>query len=473
MSQRREFSGCRSRKREFSSRRKESLYNYPQGRKSKYQRAESHSSPSQFNVESNSHQSWRGESPNHHSQIWQSTTCEPVSSSTHATSSQINRPPTNRSRPHPHLHPQPTLHSVPQPDTNQTVQDSRSPLDQYIDYVKTVYKKSEVERETPTVKWPPTPSEVYIDLVSINRKMSRGQMSEYNEVTKAMVQHGDVDVVHGKKWPIDFNEIAAGDSDPSQCLEQVVLVEGAPGVGKSTFAWEFCRRWERRDIAQQYQLALLLRLRDKQMSNAKALGDIIYHSSDAVGQAVITHLEHSLGLKTLIILEGFDELPDACREEDSVFPQLIQGKILPHATIMVTSRPWAVKVLIWKHSNRIFQHIEILGFTTKQISEYVKSVLSENDAKNLDTYISHLPQLRGCMYIPLKTVIVVTVYQESQASGSSMPTTLTELYIAISRTLLTRYLLSHSGIVKSIMGSIAVFNNMASMHYSKVLHRSM
>ena len=133
-------------------------------------------------------------------------------------------------------------------------------------------------------------------------------------------------------------------------------MEGAPGVGKSTFAWEFCQRWERGEIAQQYQLVLLLRLRDKQMTNAKALGDLIYHPSDAVHQAVVTHLEHSLGLKTLIILEGFDELPDACREEDSMFPQLIQGKILPHATIMVTSRPWAVKVLISKYTDRIFQH---------------------------------------------------------------------------------------------------------------------
>ena len=243
-----------------------------------------------------------------------------------------------------------------------------------------MYKKSEVERDTPTVKWPPTPSKVYINLVSINRKMSRGQMSEYNEVTKAMVQHGDVDVVRGKKWPIDFNEITAGDPDPSQCLEQVVLVEGAPGVGKSTFAWEFCRRWERGEIAQQYQLVLLLRLRDERMNKAKALGDLIYHPFETVHQAVVTHLGHSLGLNTLIILEGFDELPDACRMSGSVFLQLIHGKLLPHATVMVTSRPWAVEFLIKDYANRISQHIEILGFTKTQISEYIKSVLSAKEA---------------------------------------------------------------------------------------------
>ena len=47
------------------------------------------------------------------------------------------------------------------------------------------------------------------------------------------------------------------------------------------------------------------------------------------------------------------------------------------------------------------------------------------------------------MYIPLNSAIVVTVYQVSQGSGCLMPTTLTELYTAIVRTILVRYLRSH------------------------------
>ncbi|CAI8040090.1 hypothetical protein GBAR_LOCUS22343 [Geodia barretti] len=108
-----------------------------------------------------------------------------------------------------------------------------------------------------------------------------------------MVRYGDVDVVHGKKWPINFNQIAAGISDIG--LEKVVLVEGAPGVGKSTFAWEYCRRWERGEISQQYQLVLLLRLRDERMSKAKTLGDLIMHDSEDVRQAVTADLEQSHG----------------------------------------------------------------------------------------------------------------------------------------------------------------------------------
>ena len=315
--------------------------------------------------------------------------------------------------------------------------EAKSPISQFTNYVKIVYRGSEVERDTKVVKWPPTPSKIFINLAYIDRK-GRGLKNEYDKITEAMVRDGNVDVIQGKKWYIDFNQIANG--LPATLLETVILVEGAPGVGKSTFAWEFCRRWERGEIAQQYQLVLLLRLRDDRMSRAKSLNDLIYHSSDTVCQAVRSELESACGYGTLIILEGFDELPDACRSEPSVFLELIYGQLLPLATVMVTSRPWATRMLREKCSHRIFQHIEILGFTSQQITAYIKSALSESEALGLEGYIEKHPQIRGCMYIPLNSAIVVTVYQESQCA---LPTTLTELYAALAQTLLHRYLRGH------------------------------
>ena len=306
--------------------------------------------------------------------------------------------------------------------------------------MKTVY--SRVKRATHVVKWPVTLSETYTNLVCIDRHETTGQR---NEVTKAMVEHGDVDAVYGKKWPINFDRIASGVCGSGR----VVLVEGAPGVGKSTFAWEYCRRWARGEIGQHYQLVLLLRLRDRDISKAKTLSDLIYHSSADLHQAVVRHLESGHGLNTLIILEGFDELPDACRSEESVFLQLICGKLLPSATVMVTSRPWATKTLIMDYS--LFQHIEILGFTSDQIVSHIRSVLPEDEAKDLEAYISNHPQIRGCMYIPLNTVIVLSVFKERQAS---MPTTLTELYTAVVQTLLVRYFRDHPDLEKSSKCSI-------------------
>ena len=361
-------------------------------------------------------------------------------------------------------HPQPRPLPSQQPSTSQR----KPPLvTQYIDYVRTVYRKSKVERDTRTVKWPPTPSKVYINLVYIDRgKVTSGQRSEYEEVTKAMVRYGDVDVVHGKKWLINFDEIAAGIPDIG--LEQVVLVEGAPGVGKSTFAWEYCRRWERGEIAQQYQLVLLLRLRDERMSKAKTLSDLIMHDSENVRQAVTADLEQSHGSKTLILLEGFDELPDICRTTQSVFLRLICGELLPLATVMVTSRPWATGMFLKHYKHRLLQHIEIMGFTTQQISEYIKSALPENEAKDLESYVKNRPQIRGCMYIPLNSAIVVTVYQDRQASGCPLPTTLTELYTDLAQILLVRYLHGHPELEKgSDKQRIRIFRDLNVPHVVK------
>ena len=79
----------------------------------------------------------------------------------------------------------------------------------FIDYVKTIYRESKVQRDTSVVKWPPTPSKVYINLVCIDRHSVSGRSREYAEVTQAMVRDGNVDaIVNVTKGPIDFSEIA-------------------------------------------------------------------------------------------------------------------------------------------------------------------------------------------------------------------------------------------------------------------------
>ena len=367
----------------------------------------------------------------------------------------------------------------------------RSPMDTFVHYVKSKYKQCEIERNLHVLKWPPTPSNVFINLACIDWE-SVVSKEEADEYTRAMVEDGNVDVIMKKKTNIDFSYIDQ-DLPPVTAFKKVVLVEGAPGVGKSTFAWEFCRRWERGEIAQQYQLVLLLRLRDGRMSRAKSLRDLIYHSSESVCQAVVEELELTFGVNTLIILEGFDELPDSQRKENSIFLELILGQLLLHATIMITSRPWATGALLVDIKHRIFLHIEILGFTEENITKYVTSVftgegkktasaidqsvggpdeVSEEAQKNIDNvmaYIGKYPQIKACMYIPLNAAIVVSIYRESMKSKWVLPTTLTELYNSLTRFLLLRHLRGHAKYQKCRVES---FEDLPGEVYSQFLHIS-
>ena len=334
------------------------------------------------------------------------------------------------------------------PPAKKVCQDATCAMDQFIGYIKTIYKQSVIENNLNVIKWPPTPSKIFINLACIDWRTVVTQ-KEADELTRAMVEDGNVDVIMKKKTPIEFRDIA--ENLPDTASKKIILIEGAPGVGKSTFAWEFCRKWERGEIAQQYQLVLLLRLRDQRMSKAQNLRDLLYHPLREVADAVEKNLIMTAGDKCLVILEGFDELPDACRMESSVFLELIRGELLPQATILVTSRPWATNALLDTCHHRIFQHIEILGFTEHHIEEYVRSVfedeeksenneMKEETIEDIMTYIATYPQIKACMYIPLNSAIVASVYQESKAGRCILPKTLTELYYALTQTLLLRYL---------------------------------
>ena len=341
----------------------------------------------------------------------------------------------------------------------------RSPMDAFVHYIKIGYKQCEIERNLDVLKWPPTPSKKFINLACIDWE-SVVSKEEADEYTRAMVEDGNVDVIMKRKRKIDFEDIAQ-DLPAPNTPKRIVLVEGAPGVGKSTFAWEFCRRWERGEIAQQYQLVLLLRLRDERMSTAKILRDLIYHPSEDTCHNFSVELVDCLGVNTLIILEGFDELPDPQRRKPSIFLQLILGQLLPLATILVTSRPWATGDLLVKIKHRIFQHVEILGFTEENITKYMTSVFTEEGKKTASAidqsvegpdeaseeakkniydvmaYIGKYPQIKACMYIPLNAAIVVSIYKESMKSKWVLPTTLTGLYQALARILLLRFLHGH------------------------------
>ena len=133
--------------------------------------------------------------------------------------------------------------------------------------------------------------------------------------------------------------------------------------------------------------------------------------------------------------------------------KLISGKVLEKATVLITSRHWATRIIHQTNEDRIFQHIEILGFTEPQIKEYIKSIFIDKQTdpdqivtqkiNEMETYVEKYPQIKACMYIPLNTAIVVNVYQESKANCCILPRTLTELYYALTQTLLLRYLYGH------------------------------
>ena len=311
-------------------------------------------------------------------------------------------------------------------------------VDRYAKYLREYYKSCGVVTED--TKWPPTPTVHYINLAYISR--SNVTRHEVEDFTRAAVLGKIEDIVRVKK-PLSFEEVAS--KLPNGSLPRIVLVEGAPGVGKTTFVWEACRRWGNGEILQQYSLVVVLRLRDRRTREANVLSDLFYHSSKALLQSVVQVIENNLGENLLLILEGLDELPEELREQSSIFLDLMHGRLLPKATILVTTRPWASRYIHLRCSRRIDQHIEILGFTKDQVDCYLESVLGGDSETlaDINEYLARYPQIHAAMTIPLNAAIVVCVYNESRTGKCVLPQTMTELYTALAQTLLLRYVHEH------------------------------
>ena len=218
-----------------------------------------------------------------------------------------------------------------------------------------------------------------------------------------------------------------------------MFVEGPPGIGKSTLAWELCRRWDRK----QYDLAVLLRLREREVQQIENIADLFPHGDVQLQQLVTKEVLGREGNGVLFILDGYDELPINSRHQGLLI-ELLKGRVLPKCSVLVTSRPSATRDLFRACRPVIQRHVEILGFSQKAVREYASSVFSSEPDLLRDFLIyisaSQNPALNTLMYIPLNAAIIVEIYRNSRRKGCPLPKTMTQVYIQLCLTLLQRYL---------------------------------
>ena len=299
----------------------------------------------------------------------------------------------------------------------------------FVSHIRDMYKRTTVPAKE---KWPHICSKVPHNLACIKKETVTRY--EADAFTKDTI-HGNVDDILNWKESMEISQVACLDQDGD--FPDVVLIEGAPGIGKTTLALILCRSWSRDELLQQYPLVLLLRLRDHSVREAATIADLFQCAKKNISQSVIEEVDEQSGKGVLLILEGFDELPPAKRSQNSLFLDILEHRCLPLATKIVTSRPSATGVLKQLEYGDRTQHIEILGFRKVDIEKYITVEMKDQFRK----YLSSYPHIFSMMYIPLNCAIVICVYKEGIRDPQSfIPKTSTQLYTALVKALLIRYL---------------------------------
>ncbi|XP_078354332.1 NACHT, LRR and PYD domains-containing protein 3-like [Oculina patagonica] len=197
------------------------------------------------------------------------------------------------------------------------------------------------------------------------------------------------------------------------------LVEGSPGIGKTTFCLKVAHDWAKERIPKENTAKKVL------------LNKILDYIKDFRYQE-----------KVLIILDGLDELP---KKSESHVNSLLHKKILPFCYVLVTSRQEKGIVVRQKVDFDILLQIE--GFTEEDAFDYIRKHFSNAGPEHLPTGERLIEEIQKNAFLhallnnPLNLLLLCVVFEDYEGE---LPSFRTELYQIIVRCLLRRYCAKHN-----------------------------
>ena len=235
-----------------------------------------------------------------------------------------------------------------------------------------------------------------------------------------------------------------------KCLKpSKVLIEGDPGMGKTTYSQKLAYDWANKqsewdESFPEIDVLLLLRCNDIKSSIWKAIEDQIL-SEDMDKKAKETFFKYikENQSKVLLLLDGLDEV-DSSKVE--LLLSLAQGKLLPSCYVVITSRHEVGKK-VNRHCDTLW---EILGFSKEDSKSFIRKYFQDKDhlAEELIEKLAVRPyrrsfrdgpsenRLADLTKNPLNMALLCSIFEHSKAVFEESRT---RLYIEITLLVLRRY----------------------------------
>ena len=242
---------------------------------------------------------------------------------------------------------------------------------------------------------------------------SKGGIEEYLSTTTS-------------KTTKDLQEVFSQLEQPSDGQHQrSILVEGSPGVGKSVLLKHIAYLWAQGELLTNTDFLFLLHLRDPSVQQMHSLDSLVHHfyHYDKQASLVTSRVAQDGGKSVTILLDGYDELSEHLRQ-NSFIADLLQRKVLPACSIVVSSRPHASTHL---RDNTSCQ-VEILGFSETDQQHFIEHSLKDQPHKlsELKQYLKHHSTISNLCFIPFNMTILLFLYKDKEERP--LPTNSTGLY---------------------------------------------
>ena len=223
----------------------------------------------------------------------------------------------------------------------------------------------------------------------------------------------------------EISEIFLPINDDDGCA-QLILIEGAPGIGKTMLMIQIGTLWAKGQILQDKRVVLLLPLRELNVDKITSIEEMFDHVCEGMenAQKCKEYFVNNHGQDLVILIDGLDENLQAMKEETFLYKTLIKNNVFSKACIIITSRPHATIDL----QNLVSYRVEIIGFTNERRLLFVQENLKEN-AKELQEYLEKHHTIDTLCYIPLNMSILLFLFTEKSRLKDkySLPNTQTEL----------------------------------------------
>ena len=230
----------------------------------------------------------------------------------------------------------------------------------------------------------------------------------------------------------------------------MTLVEGSPGIGKPTFCLKLAYDWAHGKIPAEcsfpkFELMFLLKCRDIHKDIMESISEQLLPEDmeEKTKERLFDYIKdiHNQE-KTLIILDGLDELP---KDSEHYVDKLLQRRILSFCYVLATSRQERGIDVRKKYGfDSLF---ELKGFTESDAFEYVRKhfknvgPLHSSKGESLIKEIEENTLLHALRNNPLNLLLLCVIYEDYEGN---LPSSRSELYQVIVLCLLRRHCAKHN-----------------------------